>query len=126
MQLSLLGDAPVSAGPTRRQKKRMRAGWEPINHACRHCGGRLLQKEGADGVMVVRCPQCDATASGDHESLCCCGEEVAGLGRVWECFVNPAPTRANPQVVLVRERPMAREASRPAQRARKTVSVPEY
>lgn len=126
MQLNLLGDAPVSAGPTRRQKKRMRSGWEPINHACRHCGGRLLQKEGGDGSLVVRCPQCDATAAGDHDALCCCGEEVAGLGRVWECFLNPNPTRANPQVVLVRERAFVRSPSRQAGRAARTVHVPEF
>lgn len=126
MQLSLLDDAPASSGPTKRQKKRMREGWEPINHACRFCGGRLLQKQGAGGGMAVRCAQCDATSSGNHDALCCCGEEVAGLGRVWECFLNPNPTLANPQVVLVRERAFVRKVGRPAARAGKPVNVPEY
>lgn len=124
MQLSLIEGA-ADAAVTGRQKSRRRAGWDPVNHACRHCGGRLLVRENADATSVVRCPQCDASAVGVHDSLCCCGEEVSGLGRVWECFVNPNPTPANPNIVLVRERHYARVPVGMTVRPSRAVNVPE-
>lgn len=127
MQLNLI-DLPADAvAPTsRRQHGRMRAGWEPVGHACRNCGGRLIQRENPDKTSVVRCPQCDSQAVGGHDALCCCGEEVSGLGRVWECFVNPNPTRANPQVVLVRERELARDIRDTKKHSSNPVRVPDF
>lgn len=111
---------------TRRQKERLkRGGWEPINHACRHCGGRLLQKQGGDKETIVRCIQCDATVTGKHEDLCCCGEEVTGYGAIWECFVNPDRSPTNPQVILVRERALPRVVQAKP-KPYKPVLIPEF
>lgn len=124
MQLNLLEEAAVAVASLG-QKKRRRIGWEPVNHACRHCGGRVLLRESQGGSLVSRCSQCDATAAGGHDALCCCGEEVEGLGRVWECFLNPTRSRANPQIVLVRERAYVRSPERGAARPSRAVHVAE-
>lgn len=84
----------------------------------------MLQKQGDNAENIVRCIQCDATVTGKHEDLCCCGEEVLGYGAIWECFVNPERTPANPQVILVRERSLPRVVRE--KKPYKPVRIPEF
>lgn len=67
-----------------------------LNHACRICGGRLLQSS-----TEVRCAECGVTAPHSegkktYRSLCFCGEKI-GL----RCKNNPNQTPESPQEVIV-------------------------
>lgn len=101
MQLSFF-DSAIEA--VKRLGRPKASGWELVDHACRHCSGRLLERVRADGVKVYRCCECEATEVGTHEALCWCGCDDPALGRVWECVRNERKTDVMPQAVLVRER----------------------
>ncbi len=80
------------------------SGWNLTNHACRHCLGRLLTRQ-VDVVKVeTKCAECEASVTGEHEALCCCGVECGSLGKVLECYVNDHAGKSIPQAILVRER----------------------
>lgn len=42
--------------------------WELVDHVCRICFGRLLERDG-----VVKCSNCGAELRGHVRDLCCCG-----------------------------------------------------
>lgn len=71
-----------------------------------------MRRVNPDGVVVVRCAECGASAEGEHHALCWCGVEVRGHGAVFECFRNPSVTAATPQEILVRERRMEKSPDR--------------
>ena len=101
-------------------KRRPSTGWEFVDHACKHCSGRVLKRVNEDGTTVHRCAECGANAVGVHQALCWCGVEVRGHGSVFECFRNQDVTMAAPQEVLVRER---RIASAPEKKGRNSNPV---
>lgn len=93
--------------------------WEIVDHACRHCSGRLVRSAKYEGSVVHRCCECGASVDGDNENLCWCGAEVLGHGKIFECFPNPNKSPAIPQEILVRERPVIKEDSGFKQAARR-------
>jgi hypothetical protein len=107
MQLSLfarLEDLVRPGARERRSRKPQAGGWQIIDHACRHCMGRIVAGPGPDGGEMVRCTECGAEEHGAHDALCYCGVELPGVGRAFECFRNPKQSLSVPQQVLVRER----------------------
>jgi hypothetical protein len=76
--------------------------WAILDHVCRFCYGRLLQRKNDQGESIVRCADCDTEVTGRVEGLCACGAklrsgQLAGLA----CKVNPNPTIAQPARVVV-------------------------
>ena len=78
--------------------------WELTAHACRFCFGRVLQCTKVGKEIEVLCAECHKTAPGGPRAICCCGADCGALGHALECFRNPEPNEANPQVIMVRER----------------------
>lgn len=74
-------------------------GWRILDHACRHCFGRLLQSGSR-----IRCADCGAEVHGPVQDLCVCGATLRQSGRSagLQCRVNPAPSPRQPsQIVIV-------------------------
>ena len=82
--------------------------WEIVDHACRHCLGRLVRSVKLDRSVVHRCCECGASEEGNNENLCWCGAVALGQGKMFECFPNPNKSSSVPQEILVRERPILR------------------
>lgn len=110
-QLSLFDRAVPSASPQEAvdRPRRIAAGWAVVDHACRHCGGRVLVRLHKGNEVQARCAECGAEADGDHTAVCSCGEDLGALGKALECFRNPNVTREVPYQILVRERVMTPE-----------------
>lgn len=82
-----------------------RGRWNIVDHACRHCMGRVLSGESKEGVPVVHCAECGAEEFGDHEALCFCNVKMPDGSRLFECFVpEPDPNVVPGPQVRVRER----------------------
>jgi hypothetical protein len=96
--------------------------WEIVDHACKHCLGRLVRSEKLKGSAVHRCCECGASEDGDNENLCWCGAEVLGQGKIFECFPNPNKSPSVPQEILVRERPIIKGDKTLKQAARRFVN----
>ncbi|MBN3839234.1 hypothetical protein [Burkholderia sp. Ac-20349] len=123
MQLDFFG-GDVPDGPANPLPKPARVDrWRLVDHACRHCFGRLLTS-GSGKTASVHCAQCGRHEDGPVESLCACGVHTAGGRQVLECYRNPERTLEVPHEVLVRVRELE-EAGDPAPGARK-VSVPGF
>ncbi|MCE3602725.1 hypothetical protein LXA47_03815 [Massilia sp. P8910] len=106
LQLDLFG-APANVVPAGLKRTRVAAavtGWDLVDHACRHCLGRVLMRRHRDGTVEARCAECGAHSEDGIREVCCCGAECGTLGHVLECFRNPAITPSVPQEILVRER----------------------
>ena len=99
--------------------------WEVVDHACRHCGGRVLVRNIGKKILA-RCAECGATGDNGHASVCCCGADLGALGRVLECVRNPAISKASPYQVLVRERLVEKDAEAAPARTSKPVRVEGY
>ena len=82
--------------------------WSIIDHACRHCMGRLLQRTDAHGQTIIRCAECGSTETGDHTALCWCGVTVLRQGYPFKCYRNPRLSLEVPQEILVCERPLSK------------------
>jgi hypothetical protein len=107
LQLDLFADHTGSIVTVPAKKTRVAAavsGWELVDHACKSCLGRVLQRRHRDGTIDVRCAECGMSAAGGASEICCCGADCGTAGHVLECFRNPEITPAVPQEVLVRER----------------------
>lgn len=96
-------EVDAAAPVVRTKKKRTLGGWVVVDHACRHCGGRVLTLDNGT-TALARCAECGAMEEGGHAALCCCGAELGALGRVLECVRNPSPSKASPNQILVREK----------------------
>lgn len=105
-QIGLFG-FPEAVGGIKKKRKANKYGWTISDHACRHCGGRVLVESVKN---LARCAECGAHAVGDHTSICCCGAQLGALGRVLECVRNPAPSKESPYQIMVRERLAEKEA----------------
>lgn len=72
-------------------------GWYPANHACRFCGGRIVERG-----IERRCFTCGAaTGSGAVKDICGCGI-MAGRGLFpFICAPNPAPGPENPAAIVI-------------------------
>lgn len=109
-QLDLFGQPAAPAPRTeptlkeRRRRSRHPSGWMLVDHACRSCMGRVLVRMERGQVAESRCAECGNKAEGHYTEVCCCGAEAGTMGRILECFRNPAVSPAVPQEVLVRER----------------------
>ncbi len=125
-QLSLFDTLPGGKPreETAQRPKRVAAGWTVVDHACRHCGGRVLVRLHKGRQVASRCAECGAEGDGDHSTVCCCGEDLGALGRALECFRNPNVSREVPYQILVRERVVSREDRE--RRAAKPVRVSEW
>lgn len=72
-------------------------GWEPIDHACRFCGGRIMQRGSA-----FMCFSCGArTEAGPVSDICGCGLKGPGGSRPFRCTFNPAPSPSNPAIIVI-------------------------
>lgn len=77
--------------------------YEPIDHACRACFGRL-GNEVIDGKRtgIVRCMECGFEGKG-HLSVCACGTKLrTGLDAGLRCIRNPDVTADMPNEIIVR------------------------
>lgn len=108
------------------KKKKGSSGWEFTDHACKHCMGRVLRRVNPGGVVVVRCAECGASATGEHEALCWCGVEVRQHGNIFECYRNPEVSLGVPQEILVREKPIVKLERRSEPRRSNPVRVDGY
>jgi len=100
--------------------------WELLDHCCQYCLGRLVQStDETTGQKTVMCVECEASAIGEHDALCCCGVEAGALGRVLECIRNPVKSPQAPQVVLVREKIEGFEIQQKEDRPSRAVRCPE-
>ena len=56
--------------------------WQVVDHACRICGGRILQNHGeqtVNGLPLYQCADCGESATGKTPSdLCWCGFHMRG------------------------------------------------
>lgn len=79
-------------------------GWEPVDHACRFCGGRVARQG-----RVFRCFHCDAlTERGVVADICGCGLKGANGRYPFVCAPNPSRGPQNPaMIVIVRADPLA-------------------
>ena len=77
--------------------------WKIVDHACRRCFGRVLQRE-VGGKVEVRCSECGLEGNDRPETICCCGVEVGGKPGELECALNPDASDEVPQQVVVRKR----------------------
>lgn len=72
----------------------MKTSWSVVDHACRFCGGRILEQDG-----LFSCPTCGANGTGRVTLLCGCGV-IAGR-RLFRCALNPSPSPVNPARVII-------------------------
>lgn len=70
--------------------------WALTEHSCRHCLGRVLERDGE-----FRCANCGVAVSGVVEDLCWCGFEVKGRNAGWRCVRNPNPRPAVPDEIIL-------------------------
>ena len=126
MQASLFDDTQETTKYRKKREKHVSSGWEFTDHACRHCLGRIVKRQNANGTHVVRCAECGKSATGEHSALCWCGAEVSGHGHIFECFRNPNVSAATPQEVLVREKPIVSSPDRAQIRKSNPVKINGY
>ncbi|MCF8000217.1 MAG: hypothetical protein K9L25_14405 [Methylovulum sp.] len=70
--------------------------YTPIPHICKYCLGRLMQRLLDNGNDEYYCPDCEATAEGDHPSvLCICGFAIR-TKKPYRCIPNPDRAPYNP------------------------------
>jgi hypothetical protein len=75
-------------------------------HACRRCGGTLLERRCEDPATrpVFECGTCSLSATGEATSLCYCGimpKPVRGTqGPRLRCAPNPARSTASPALLV--------------------------
>lgn len=101
-----------------------------LDHACRICGGRLLQRRLASGGREVRCAECGTVAelapaaAHPYKALCFCGARLpTGVDAGLRCIRNPQRTHEQPQEVVVRYVPEEEAATRRAPTRRRPVRV---
>lgn len=87
--------------------------FELVDHCCRVCGGRLLQRRLDSGCVQVRCAECAAlaevapTARSPYAALCFCGVTLAsGADAGLRCQRSQARSPERPQEVVVRQEPL--------------------
>jgi hypothetical protein len=90
--------------------------FELVDHACRICGGRILQRTLPTGEQQVRCAECGQTvdvaptARTPYVSLCWCGVTFAtGADAGLRCQRADQPTPERPTEVVVRRIPPEQE-----------------
>jgi hypothetical protein len=72
--------------------------WEPVDHLCRVCGGRILLRVNKKKEKSYRCSNCGSRSVGTAEAICYCGNErVSGL----RCVRNDEQTALFPHEVVV-------------------------
>lgn len=98
--------------------------FELLDHCCRVCGGRLLQR-GAGESVQIRCAECGAiaeVAAGQRQpytALCFCGQRLAnGADAGLRCKRSDHRSPERPQELVVHQEPVkagmrARPAARP-------------
>lgn len=82
--------------------------WTIVDHACRHCGGRVLQRGD-----VYRCGTCGVESRSAPNGICGCGI-LPGLrprptGAIaqkpaqgpYRCVRNPSPSVHNPAEIVI-------------------------
>jgi hypothetical protein len=75
------------------------SGWTLADHACRHCLGRIIERD-----RVFRCSVCGATAEGSPRPICGCGITVGGdhaKPAGFRCGPNPKRSPVSPSEVLI-------------------------
>lgn len=78
------------------------------DHACRHCGGRVLQ-----AGDQFRCGTCSAVGMGSTKAICGCGAFPNVKGGGYRCEANPNRNPANPAEIVIAWAPSAPRARRP-------------
>jgi hypothetical protein len=109
-QLFLFGEVSVD-GPVNPLPKPPKAErWVLVDHACRHCFGRLLAT-GKGKTAAVQCSQCGRREEGQVEALCACGVTTPNGRHLLECYRNAEKTLEVPHEILVRVRELEERAS---------------
>ena len=69
-----------------------------VDHACRHCGGRVLQSG-----QFFRCSVCASGSIGSPSDMCGCGIlPTARLGRArMKCGPNPNKSAQSPAEIVI-------------------------
>ena len=84
-------------------------GYSLVDHACRHCGGRIVQ-----GGDTFRCSTCGATTCGRPDEVCGCGilPKLNSPTR-FRCGPNPRKCEEFPSeiVILFGDQPATRRAA---------------
>ncbi len=77
------------------------AGWSLTAHACRHCGGRVLNQ----GIHFM-CATCETRCTYLPSGVCGCGmlpgAAPNGQAGPFTCVANPAPGPSSPARIVVR------------------------
>jgi hypothetical protein len=77
-------------------------GWNLTAHACRHCGGRVIQS----GVHFI-CATCESQCAHNPRGICGCGmfPSARPKGRasgLFTCIANPTRGPSSPAAIVVR------------------------
>jgi hypothetical protein len=72
------------------------SGWTIVDHACRHCFGRVLERDG-----VFRCADCAAETNGGAAGICGCGIVTEGGRKLFRCAANPVPSATSLALVVI-------------------------
>lgn len=76
------------------------AGWSLTAHACRFCGGRVLQS----GIWFM-CATCESRCTYSPVGICGCGMFPSARTKssnVFRCIANPTPGPSCPARIVVR------------------------
>ena len=71
-------------------------GW--ANHACRHCGSRLIKRDDGVAKPTYECGGCGIQSHGEPDGICGCGilPKSNKPGPRFRCVPNPARGVASP------------------------------
>lgn len=72
------------------------SGWALAPHACRHCLGRIIERDG-----TFRCSGCGVEAQGKPHAICGCGLKAGGRKQSFRCGTNPNRSPASPAEIVI-------------------------
>ena len=77
-------------------------GWALTAHACRHCGGRVMQA----GVHFM-CATCESRCAHNPSGICGCGMFPSARAKgsangLFTCIANPTRGPSSPAAIVVR------------------------
>lgn len=81
------------------------------SHACRYCGGRILQ-----AGDQFRCASCGVVGMGNVAAVCGCGAFPSVKGGGYRCGENPAKSPENPAEIVIHWAPATASPSSGAAR----------
>jgi hypothetical protein len=78
--------------------------WRVVDHVCKKCFGRILERDLHDGSVAARCADCAAESDGGGAaSLCACSALPKGFRTRLQCVKNDRPCEEVPSEIVVVE-----------------------